>query len=383
LEAKFHKLTDDFDRKTRDFTLMENLKDQFERDNKNLYNKNKQSDVDIGEMRNKLREYEKKNKDLNRMNYGLTNDKDRVTREKKEAEYEKNLTKNGVNALTREIEHLRRDTDVDKKKIIDLIRFRDMMSKSIKKAEDENYRNKDEISKKNTEIQLLKRQAAAKQENIKDLLVQIYSLEKERDRFSHEASKANANLMQMVEEVKLKQNLISELKKENIEFEGKLKQQQNLYEAVRSDRNLYSKNLIEAQDEVAELKRKFKIASHQISQLKEEIDTKDLALGAEVLIKAQNENLIKKQKNDIKTSEEKYKKCEELRGQQFNEIQKLNYIVKEAQEEIERLKKDYQNVINERDILGTQLIRRNDELALLYEKIKILQSTLARGEVQY
>lgn len=40
-------------------------------------------------------------------------------------------------------------------------------------------------------------------------------------------------------------------------------------------------------------------------------------------------------------------------------------------------------VINERDILGTQLIRRNDELALLYEKIKILQSTLARGELQY
>ena len=41
-------------------------------------------------------------------------------------------------------------------------------------------------------------------------------------------------------------------------------------------------------------------------------------------------------------------------------------------EEIEKLKKDYQMVINERDILGTQLIRRNDELALLYEKIKIL-----------
>ena len=40
-------------------------------------------------------------------------------------------------------------------------------------------------------------------------------------------------------------------------------------------------------------------------------------------------------------------------------------------EEIEKLKKDYQMVINERDILGTQLIRRNDELALLYEKIKI------------
>ena len=38
-------------------------------------------------------------------------------------------------------------------------------------------------------------------------------------------------------------------------------------------------------------------------------------------------------------------------------------------------------VISERDILGTQLVRRNDELALLYEKIKIQQSTLNKGEV--
>ena len=35
-------------------------------------------------------------------------------------------------------------------------------------------------------------------------------------------------------------------------------------------------------------------------------------------------------------------------------------------------------MINERDILGTQLIRRNDELALLYEKLKIQQSTLKK-----
>lgn len=40
-------------------------------------------------------------------------------------------------------------------------------------------------------------------------------------------------------------------------------------------------------------------------------------------------------------------------------------------------------VISERDILGTQLVRRNDELALLYEKIKIQQSILNKGEIQY
>lgn len=80
----------------------------------------------------------------------------------------------------------------------------------------------------------------------------------------------------------------------------------------------------------------------------------------------------------------KEKEIEEKKAQQLsNQIEKLNYIIKEAYDENERLKKANQNTINERDILGTQLIRRNDELALLYEKIKILQSKLATGEVQY
>lgn len=208
-------------------------------------------EVAEGELKAKLREYEKRNKDLARLNYALTNDKDRVTREKKDAEHEKQITKAGVNALTREIEYLRKQTDNEKTQILTLIRDRDMMGKYISKAQEENEQNKKDLTTKMNEISSLKEQGRTKQENIAELLKQIYKLEKERDKFSLEASKANANLMQMVEEVKLKQNLISELKKENIEFEGKLKQQQNLYEAVRSDRNLYSKNLIEANDEVA------------------------------------------------------------------------------------------------------------------------------------
>ena len=50
-----------------------------------------------------------------------------------------------------------------------------------------------------------------------------------------------------MEEVKVREMSIFDYKKKIAEAETKLKQQQNLYEAVRSDRNLYSKNLIEAQ----------------------------------------------------------------------------------------------------------------------------------------
>lgn len=40
-------------------------------------------------------------------------------------------------------------------------------------------------------------------------------------------------------------------------------------------------------------------------------------------------------------------------------------------------------VVAERDILGTQLIKRDEELQLLYEKIKIQKSTLKKGEIYY
>lgn len=40
-------------------------------------------------------------------------------------------------------------------------------------------------------------------------------------------------------------------------------------------------------------------------------------------------------------------------------------------------------VVNERDILGTQLIKRNQESQVLYEKIKLNHSTLAKGEINF
>jgi len=84
-----------------------------------------------------------------------------------------------------------------------------------------------------------------------------------------------------------------------------------LYEAVRSDRNLYSKNLIEAQDEVADMRRKFGIASHQITQLKDEITTKDQSLSSEIHEKADREKDIDKLKNEAKLIERKLTISEE------------------------------------------------------------------------
>merc|ERR1712187_711668 len=96
-----------------------------------------------------------------------------------------------------------------------------------------------------------------------------------------ECSRATSKHMASREELKNRDNKISELKKNYADVKGKLAQQKQEYEGVRTERNLYSKNLVESQDEIAEMKRKFKIMYHQIEQLKEEIKEKDQALVKE------------------------------------------------------------------------------------------------------
>merc|ERR1719408_381328 len=68
---------------------------------------------------------------------------------------------------------------------------------------------------------------------------------------------------------------------------------------------------------------------------------------------------------------------------QKEEVKKLEQTIQLSEAEKRSQRKELAGVIAERDILGTQLIRRNEELSLLFEKIKIQQSTLKKGELQY
>ena len=40
-------------------------------------------------------------------------------------------------------------------------------------------------------------------------------------------------------------------------------------------------------------------------------------------------------------------------------------------------------MVKQRDLIGAQLVRRNDEMSLLYEKIKIFEMTMHKGELEY
>ena len=157
---------------------------------------------------------------------------------------------------------------------------------------------------------------------------QIYQLEKERDMRVEAAEQRNLYTA-CLEEVKLRDMQIGQLQKEIGEWEGKLKQQQHLYEAVRSDpRNLYSKNLLEAQDEIAEMKRKAKIQAHQLGQLKEEISGKDAALVKISFAHKKIDKQYETTRNEVSKMKKFISANEEIVHKQDAEIRRLASMIR-------------------------------------------------------
>merc|ERR1719301_362220 len=169
--------------------------------------------------------------------------------------------------------------------------------------------------------------------DLQDAVKKVYDLDKTREKYGIELSNVNAKHMAALEELKNRENKISELKKNHADVKGKLAQQKQAYEAVRTDRNLFSKNLIESQDEIAEMRRKFKIMYHQIEQLKEEIKEKDQALIKEHF----DHNKKSKECEIVKDQMEKAKKKQQQLAHQVEtqgaDIKKLESTIHDAETE--------------------------------------------------
>ncbi|KFQ35944.1 Coiled-coil domain-containing protein 147, partial [Mesitornis unicolor] len=320
---------------------------------------------------------------LNKIRHVLQN-KMRVAEEQKvEAEHERTNLKNKISGLERELQAAEKQAEIDKKAIEELLRERDIISMNLVKAtgatqKQINLVKLHERAKKKLEqeIQNYKKEAQ-KQRKF------IYQLEKERDYFISETDDLKQKVLHNLKDREIQEMQISGYMKQIEESEIKLKQEQRRCEAMEAEKRLCSKNLIEAKDEIAELMKRLKYVINEKDQLNKKITDKEAALAKARLEHQQTEKEKYNLKAEIRKMKNQTLETKHFVENQKAEEQKLLKIIAEAEAERLKQKKEYDHVINERDVLGSQLVRRNDELALLYEKIKIQQSILNKGENQY
>eukprot|EP00397_Hematodinium_sp_SG-2012_P012112 GEMP01012273.1.p1 GENE.GEMP01012273.1~~GEMP01012273.1.p1 ORF type:complete len:841 (+),score=238.85 GEMP01012273.1:28-2550(+) len=277
----------------------------------------------------------------------------------------------------------KKDMDSDKKKIEDLLRERDILNKNVIQADLRTRKEIDLVTRQTSLQTNLQKDVHRWKLDAVEYKKAIFALEKQREKYGIELSVANSKHFASLEDLKKRETRLTELKKETGEVQSKLNQQKNLYDTVCTERNLYSKNLIESNEEISQMKKKFKIMYHQIEQLKEEIKEKD-----SVLIKEHFEHHKVAKSNDsiseqIEKAKKKVKNMTNIVDTQQQEVKKIESTILEAETEKSNQQNELDGVIGERDILTTQLIRRNEELAVLYEKIKIQRSSITKGQVCY
>jgi len=216
----------------------------------------------------------------------------------------------------------------------------------------------------------------------RDLQHAIGTLSAQRELMAREASKATSLYRSTKEDLKVRNLILMDLDKQTIESFTRLKLCSHKYDKMKNERNKLA-NLTQASAQaLAEMKEKMKILHNEVDILRSESLAKDKASAEETRLHlaAQNtRDALRVQQNKF-IADLRVRREEE--SQQMMEIIKLNNIINTAEQQMMSLRKDYAHAVDNRNLTGIQLIDRNDELSILYEKHNIQANILRNGDEQ-
>ncbi|CAE8635587.1 unnamed protein product, partial [Polarella glacialis] len=265
----------------------------------------------------------------------------------------------------------------------ELLHERDILHKTLSKGDERSKQQVDLVEMHKNQALTLSKDLQRWKADLQLRLGRIHELDRQREKYASDLQQAKQRCEEVQEELRARDVQTAQLMRAIVDVRAKLGQQKNLYEAVKTDKNLYSKNLVESLEEISEMKKRFRVMCHQIEQLKEEIKEKDKAMITEHFDHQLISKDTEKTKDNLERHQRQQKKSLQVTDHQQVQVKKLEATIVEDEQERQRQRKECETVVSERNILGAQLIKRNEELSLLHEKIKIQESTLLKGEAQY
>lgn len=303
--------------------------------------------------------------------------------QKKEISNIKQIVELQVENFKKLNDNLQKEKETKQKQIENLSLEKETVYMELKKTKNECLNLQDNIKNLKNELQNF-------QSNNLSLKAQIELQTKTIKKFDSEKIKHQENLNEMQikisqfnQKLKLKDLEISDSNRKYSILELKLQDIKRLYETTRADRNLYSKNFQKSKQEIKEVSVKIETHMNIECDLKKSlkkniIQLKRLKLD-NIHFKKESEKLVTKlgkNENYLRNIRSK------IALDEINE-QKFTKIIQSLETDLEFLKSGNSKLKHENNILGSQLVRRNDELSLLYEKIRLYENIMKRGEICY
>merc|ERR1712078_204364 len=104
-------------------------------------------------------------------------------------------------AMQEALDTMRREGDVDRKKIEDLLRERDILNKNVIKADERTKKQIDLVKRQETQAMNLSKDIARWKQDAQEFKKRIFELEKQREKYGIELSQANSKYFNALEEL--------------------------------------------------------------------------------------------------------------------------------------------------------------------------------------
>lgn len=211
----------------------------------------------------------------------------------------------------------------------------------------------------------------------------IEGLLSEKDKRTKELSGVVGDLREQQHVHQLKREALLDMQASVDERTNRLKQLQNMYEAVQTERNVGSRRLVKAIDANTELQHKFVTLEQEIFQLKEGIKLTDRQLLDENMKLDQILSATKGLRTKVAEYQQQIAIADETVASHKDQLRQLGHIIATSEQQVHREREEYKHVMGERAVLSGQLIQRDNELGTLYEKMMLQQATLEKGAEKY
>lgn len=331
---------------------------------------------EIGKLKNEKME-------LNKIYELVQHRRKKSEEEKKELQYDRNQLQQELSKLGKNMEHVLKSKKETDTKIAQLNYQKSVLTKAYVKAEFDVDLYKDHSEKQSQSAKKVEKSNMALKEDLHELKQLVITLERQKDEYSVRTGEAELQSQAALDELKVQEGIIHDLEHQITDLKEKLVHLEGMYNTARKERNMYDRQVTQMTDDVFEHQQQASLYKEHVDQLKSE---------------------TQEQESVIKTAHEKYEKLFEQKASLYNkcvslkkkktelletmqnmqhQLQKQEHVLHFAEQEKKALEVQIEDLVKQRETLGAHIVRRNDQIVLLQEKVRIQDTILANGTHQY
>ncbi|XP_070280681.1 coiled-coil domain-containing protein 146 isoform X4 [Myotis yumanensis] len=224
------------------------------------------------------------------------------------------------------------------------------------------------------------------QENMQELVFSLIRMTQvkieEKEQKSKDFQKIQQKYVNIMKEIRAKDIDIKIHKKKTREIQRRLKEFAQLYDTIRNERNKFINLLHKAHQQVTEIKERHKMSLNELEILRSSAVSQERKLQNSMLKHANNVTIRESMQNDVCKIVVKLQEMKEKKEVHLNNIDRLAHMITMIEEEMVKLRKKYERAVQSRNESGVQLIEREEEVCIFYEKINIQEKMKLNAEIE-